>query len=263
MIKKGFFVIFGIYILILIGIYFFQEKIIFRAKDLPKDHIYSFENKVEEITIKTDDNIALNALHFKVENSKGVILYFHGNKGNLERWGKKVQPLLNYGYDLLIMDYRGYGKNLGKRSEVIMYSDAELAYEYLLKSYDQEKIVVYGRSLGGTFATYVASRNHPKQLILEATFNNIIDVSQSLAPIFPFKKLFKFEFNSGQFIQNVKVPTTIFHGTDDSLVPIKLAEKLYNNSNKNLTEFLKINSGTHHNLNEFNEYNRKLKKLLE
>ena len=198
MIKKSVFIIFGIYILLLLGIYFFQEKIIFRAKDLPKDYTYSFDKKVDEVNLIAQDNVSLNALHFKVENSKGVILYlqcvlgnlryvilyFHGNKGNLKRWGEKVQPLLNYGYDLFIMDYRGYGKNDGNRTEDNMYSDAQLSYDHLVKSYSEDEIVVYGRSLGGTFATYVASRNHPKQLILEATFNNIVDVSKSILPIF-------------------------------------------------------------------------------
>ena len=263
MIKKSLFIIFGIYILLLLGIYFFQEKIIFRAKDLPKDYTYSFDKKVDEVNLIAQDNVSLNALHFKVENSKGVILYFHGNKGNLKRWGEKVQPLLNYGYDLFIMDYRGYGKNDGNRTEDNMYSDAQLSYNHLAKSYNEDEIVVYGRSLGGTFATYVASKNHPKQLILEATFNNIVDVSKSILPIFPFKRLYNFQFNSEKLISNVKAPTTIFHGNDDTLVPIELAKKLYAQSNKDTTEFVEIVGGTHHNLEKLKIYKKKIEDLLK
>jgi hypothetical protein len=243
MIKKTVIIILGIYVLLLVGIYFFQERIIFRAKDLSKNHMYTFDSKFEEINLTTDDNITLNALHFKVDNPKGVILYFHGNKGNLERWGHKVKPLLNYGYDLFIIDYRGYGKNEGKRTEKNMYEDAQLAYDYLLKSNTEDRIIVYGRSLGGTFATHVASKNSPKQLILEATFTSIIDISKNILPIFPFQKLYRFHFESSKIIPNVKVPTVIFHGNEDSLVPIHVAEELYSHSNKSNTEFVKIESG--------------------
>lgn len=263
MIKKGLFIILGIYILLLLGIYFFQERIIFRAKDLSKNHTYSFDTKFEEVNLLTSNDITLNSLHFKVDNPKGVILYFHGNKGNLERWGHKIEPLLDYGYNLFIIDYRGYGKNDGKRTQDNMYQDAQLAYEYLLKNYNEENIIVYGRSLGGTFATYVASQNNPKQLILEATFSSIIDVSKSILPIFPYQKLYKFHFESYKLIPEVKVTTTIFHGNKDSLVPIDIAKKLYSHSNKKNTEFVEIQNGTHHNLELFDEYKEKLKLILK
>jgi pimeloyl-ACP methyl ester carboxylesterase len=263
MIKKTVIIILGIYVLLLVGIYFFQERIIFRAKDLSKDHVYNFESNFEEVDLITSHNISLNSLHFKVDNPKGVILYFHGNKGNLERWGHKVKPLLNYGYDLFIIDYRGYGKNEGKRTEKNMYEDAQLSYDYLLKTYSEDEIVVYGRSLGGTFATYVASNNNPKQLILEATFTSIIDVSKSIIPIFPFKKLYKFHFNSFKMIPNINVPTVIFHGKEDSLVPIRIAEELHSYSNKGITELIQIDNGTHHNLEEFDVYKEKLKSILK
>ncbi len=263
MIRKIILIVLGVYILCLIGIYFFQENIIFRAKDLSKTHNYSFESKFEEVNVNTSDNVQLNSLHFKVDKPKGVILYFHGNKGNLERWGHKIQPLLKYGYDLFMIDYRGYGKNNGKRTEENMYSDAQLVYDYLLSKYDEKQIIVYGRSLGGTFATYVASKNNPKELILEATFSSIVDVSKNILPIFPFSKLYKFHFESFKIIPEVKIPTTIFHGNKDSLVPFSLAQKLYASSNKENTEFITIDEGTHHNLSEFDVYQNKLQKILQ
>lgn len=263
MIKRFVLIAIGIYILCLIGIYFFQEKIIFRAKNLSKNHVYTIDANFEEINLKANDEVTLNALYFKVDNPKGVILYFHGNKGNLERWSHKIKPLLNYDYNLFMIDYRGYGKNDGERTEKYMYSDAQLAYDFLLDKFEEDQIVVYGRSLGGTFATYVASKNKPKHLILEATFNNILDVSKKLIPIFPFKKLYRFNFNSDELIKNVTVPTTIFHGDLDSLVPLLLAQKLYLNSNKKTSELIIIDKGTHHNLSESIIYKNKVKKILQ
>lgn len=263
MIKKGVFIILGIYVFLLIGIYFFQEHIVFRSKNLSKNHIYTFDNKFEETNLTTTDNSVINALHFKVKNPEGVILYFHGNKGNLERWGNKITPLLDYGYDLFVIDYRGYGKSTGKRTEESMYSDAQLSYDYLLKLYKENQIVVYGRSLGGTFATYIASKNNPKYLFLEASFSSIVDVAKSKALIFPFDRLFRFKFKSYEIIENVKVPTTIFHGNEDTLVSINIARKLYQHSNKENTEFTEIDKGTHHNLGEFESYKKKMKTILK
>jgi len=262
MVRKIILILLSTYVLLLIGIYLFQEKIIFRAKHLEKSHTYVFEKEFEEINLTTDDNSVLNALHFKVKNPKGVILYFHGNKGNLERWKNKVNPLLSYGYDLFMIDYRGYGKSTGKRTEENMYADAQLSYDHLKKSYEEHKIVVYGRSLGGTFATYVAANNNPKHLILEATFSSIVDVSKSIVPIVPFQLLYKFSFKSFEHISKVSTRTTIFHGNIDSLVPLHLAEKLYAHANEGITEFIKIDKGTHHNFSTFNLYKDKMAELL-
>lgn len=262
MVRKVIIVIFSLYLLLLIGIYLFQEKIIFRTKYLEKNHAYIFEQEFEEVNLTNDDGSVINGLHFKTENSKGVILYFHGNKGNLERWKNKVAPLLTYDYDLFIIDYRGYGKSTGKRTEENMYKDAQLSYDYLLKAYSENEIVVYGRSLGGAFATYVAAQNKPKHLVLEATFSSIVDVSKGLVPIVPFQLLYKFPFESYRQISNVSISTTIFHGNNDSLVSMLIAEKLYAHANKEITKFVKIDKGTHHNLSTFNVYKDKMAELL-
>ena len=84
MIKKIFFIIVGIYLFLLAGLFFLQEKIIFQSEKLENNYTYTFDKEFEEINLKTEDNSTINALHFKVKNPKGIILYFHGNKGSLE-----------------------------------------------------------------------------------------------------------------------------------------------------------------------------------
>lgn len=143
---------------------------IFMPELLPQTYTYSFLGNFHEINSKTEDGSKLNALHFKVDNLKGVVLYFHGNAGDLSRWGIVVQKFEDLQYDVLVMDFRTYGKSIRKLSQSAFYNDAQVFYGYLLKSYNEEEIVVYGRSLRTTFATYVASKNHPKQVILEAPF---------------------------------------------------------------------------------------------
>ena len=262
MFKKTIIILTILYISILIGFYFFQENIIFRPEKSSENFIYTFDKNFEEIDIEVTDKASINAIHFRVEKPKGVVLYFHGNKGNLNRWGNIVLPFTNYNYDVFVMDYRGYGKSTGKRTEDLMYSDAQSCYDYISKLYDEKNIVVYGRSLGGTFATFVASQNNPKQLILEATFYSMTEVIKNKLPILPYSELLKFKFETDKFIGHVKVPTVIFHGNKDRLVSIDLGIKLFEKSNKKNTEFIEIDGATHHNIGEFPLYKKTLENIL-
>ncbi len=258
MLKKTILMFTILYLITLISFYFFQEKIIFQSKTYSKNYNYSFNANFEEINLKTKDGAFINGILFKVKNPKGIILYFHGNKGSLKRWGNLCLPLTGYGYDVFVIDYRGYGKSKGLRTETIMYNDVQFCYEYLLKSYDENSIIVYGRSLGGTFATYVASKNKPKLLILEATFNNMIDVMSNNLPILPYAYLLKYKFETSQLISKVNVPTIIFHGNKDRLISIDLSKKLYEKSNKKYTKFIELNGATHHNIGKFKKYKNTL-----
>ncbi len=262
MIKKTIIILVVLYVIILLGFYFFQNFIIFQPKKTAQNYQYIFSKNFEEVNLKVDDNTTLNAIHFKVESPKGVILYFHGNRGNLERWGVIASSLTKYNYDVFVMDYRSYGKSTGKRTEDLMYDDAQFCYDYLKQTYSESNIVVYGRSLGGTFATYVASKNTPKQLILEATFSSLKDVIISKLPILPFSKILKFKFNTDQFISEVKCQVLIFHGRKDRLVSLKLAKKLVSHSNKDRTQFIEIDNATHHNINDFEIYHQTLELLF-
>jgi len=124
---------------IMIGglLYFLQEKLIFHPSILAQDYQYEFRVNFEELFLNTSDNAIINALHFKIDKPKGVILYYHGNAGDLSRWGEVVQYFVEQQYDVLVMDYRTFGKSTGKLSEEALYSDAQFCYNYLLKTYDE------------------------------------------------------------------------------------------------------------------------------
>ena len=206
--------------------YFFQEKFIFLATQLPKDFKFSFDINFEEINLKNSDDETINAIHFKVEKPKGVILYFHGNRGDLSRWGKITAWFTQFNYDVFVIDYRNYGKSSGEFNEQKMLQDALLAYDFVKEKYKESEIVVYGRSLGTTFATKVASKNNPKELILEVPFYNLMSAVKyhiKFSPAF----LFKYTFKTNEFIKNVNCPVTFFHGTDDRVTNPKDADKLF------------------------------------
>ena len=262
MLKKFILTVVTLYLLVLVGLYFFQEKLIFQSKKLDKNFTYTFNKEFEEINLTTEDNAIINALHFKVKNPKGIILYFHGNRGSLERWGTITSKFTDYEYDVFVMDYRGYGKSTGKRKEQNLYNDALLCYDYLKKSYSENNIILYGRSLGGTFATYTASKNNPKKLLLESPFYNLANTANFHYPFLP-TFLLKYKFRSDEYITKVKCPIIIFHGTKDDVTPHKGGRKLFEKATVQLKEFVSIDNGTHHDLASFKLYTTKIKKLLQ
>jgi predicted alpha/beta-fold hydrolase len=252
--KKVIFILLGLYIMITSSLYFLQEKLLFLPTVLEQDYVYNFSYPFEELFLKTDDAAVINAIHFKVEKPKGVILYFHGNAGDLSRWGIITEYFVEKQYDVLVMDFRTYGKSTGVLSEQALYNDAEFCYNYIKSRYNEDSITIYGRSLGTGMASYVASKNKPKQLILETPYYSIVDVAKSRFPMFPIETLLKYKFPSYQFIKNVECPIIIFHGTDDGVVPHKSAKKLFDVSPKSQTTFITIEGGNHGDLRSYDAY---------
>jgi len=259
--KKFIIVFLSIFVMIASALYFLQEKLLFFPNTLEQNYQYQFQDNFEELFFKTDENTIINALHFKVENPKGVILYFHGNAGDLSSWGTVSEYFVDMEYDVLIMDYRTYGKSTGKLSEVAIYSDAQYCYDYLLKQYSEDEITLYGRSLGTGIASYLASKNKAKQLILETPYYSILDVAKDRFPILPVKQLLKYHFPTYQFLPKATCPITIIHGTADSVVPYASAKKLLKLNIEDL-EFITVEGGEHNNLIEFEDYHKMIQTIL-
>ena len=248
---------------------YFQEKVVFLPVILPHDHTYDFENDFEEYLWDTPFDGKINALHFRIKNPKGVIAYFHGNADNLHRWGKIAVEFTKFGYDVLVMDYRGYGKSSGPRNEEYLYSDAQFFYDFAKENYGENKIIVYGRSLGGAFATKIAGENQPKMVILEATFYNLQDIVNRWLPEKVTDKVspkMTYHFLSNQNILKIKVPLYHFHGTKDSVVPLKSGKKLFEVFEKEhpkiAKKFIEIKGGTHEDLIKYDEFIEEMKKIL-
>lgn len=260
-IKKFLLILLGIYLLLGFSLYFFQEKILFLPTKLEANYQFEFTHNFEELFFKTKNEGLINAIHFKVENPKGVILYLHGNAGNLKRWGKIAEYFVDKQYDLLIIDYRTYGKSKGELSEHVFYTDAQYSYDYLMKNYTESDITLFGRSLGTGIASFVASKNNPKQLILETPYYSIPDVASRRFPIYPVQQLINYEFPTYKFLKETKCKVTILHGTNDQVVPYSSAKKLTNLNIENL-EFVTIKDGNHNNLIEFERYRNTIDELL-
>lgn len=251
-------------------IQFFQEKVIFLPILLPHQFDYELEHPFREYFFETPGEGLINALHFIVDQPKGVVLYFHGNADNLHRWAKHAAEFTQYGYDVFVMDYRGYGKSKGPRNEKLLFDDAQYCYDFLKKKYTEESMVVYGRSLGGAFATKIACDNTPRKVVLECTFYNLQDMANRylpnsittlLSPIFPY------HFLSNEYIRNITAPLRFFHGTQDLIVPFKSGKKLFEvleTTQPDLDKkFIEIKGGRHNNLAEFEIYRQEMDKFLK
>ncbi|MEQ6168254.1 alpha/beta hydrolase [Ekhidna sp. MALMAid0563] len=250
-----------IYVLIGLAIYLLQESLIFLPESLPDNYEYSFNKDFEEHSLIMKDGAVINALYFKLQDSRGLIVYFHGNAGNLARWGEVAEPFVDLGYEVLISDYRGYGKSTGSRSEKKLLSDAEEIYNFAKKLEREERIVIFGRSLGSAFASCLSSKNNPNKLILETPFYSLTDVARKLFPIYPAAWLLNYRFENHKYLRQTTAPIFIFHGNEDEIVPYESGQKLYEAVEEQATLFA-IDGGHHNDLAAFDSYWEHMKSVL-
>ncbi|NQX85483.1 MAG: alpha/beta fold hydrolase [Flavobacteriaceae bacterium] len=252
-----------LYILSLVFLYFKQEKFFFNPKVLAEDYVFEFDRSFEELYIPVGTNDTLHAVLFKTPESKGVVLYFHGNAGAIHNWGKRAHLFLDNGYDALFVDYRGYGKSKGlyTNGEALL-DDANAVYQYTKTLYDEDQIVVLGFSLGSGLASYVASKNNPKFLILNAPYYSWKTlIAEEIAPPIP-KFIINYDIPTYRYIPKIKCPIHIFHGTKDFLIHPNTNSKLLQALNpKSITLTLIENAG-HNGIHITKTYYDKLKTLL-
>ncbi len=241
-------------------LYFVQEKLIFFPTVLPKDYQYNFTFPFEEINLKTADSTTLNSLLFKSENSKGVVLFFHGNGGDLHNWGQKAHVYLNNNYDVLFIDYRGYGKSDDKiTSESQLINDGQIAYDFLKKYYPEINITISGTSIGTGIASIIAAQNNPKQLLLNAPYFSLKSLIKEKVPTVP-SFVIKYYLESYLYLPEVTCPITIFHGTEDEVIPVHHSKKLKETIP---TIDLHLLEGLHHNdLTDSNAFYKIMKEVL-
>ena len=256
----AFFVV--IYVLIVSYVYFNQVGMVFQGAGLPKNYKFDYQQKFEELNIKSYDGINLNGLLFKAENSKGLVFYLHGNAGTLETWGKIAKIYTNLGYDIFILDYRSFGKSEGEiENEEQLNNDIATAYKTLCGRYPENKIIIAGYSIGSGLAAVLASENKPKALILQSPYFSFTELSSKRVPFFPnFMK--KFHLETFRYLPKVKGPVYIFHGIDDELIPYENSVRL-NKLLKSDEHFYSLKNQGHIGMNENEDFQSQLKIILQ
>lgn len=256
-------VLLGLYFLICLLAYFFQEKLIFFPQVLAKDFRFRFTGEFEERYLEMKDGKKLHALLFKAENSKGVVFYLHGNAGSLEGWGGVAETFTDLNYDVLIPDYRGFGKSEGSvKSEDQLHGDTQILYDFLKNNYSENRILVLGHSIGSGMAVKVASENTPKLLILQAPFYSVPDLAQNIKPLEIFPTfLIKYKFSNGKFLKKVNAPVVILHGDEDKIIYYGSSQKLKQEFKPGDT-LITLNGYGHNNFLDSESYRREIKQVL-
>ena len=242
--------------------YFIQDRFIFKPEKLPADFRFRYDIPFNELNFDVSPGVRINGLHFYRKDPKGLILYFHGNTRSIKGWAKYARDFYRYDYDVVLVDYRGFGKSTGKRNEKDMLNDMQFVYDTLIKQYPEQDIIVYGRSIGSGFATKIASENNPRYLILDSPYYNFRIVVERFLPILPVRYVLRYHLRTDKWIRHVNCHTYIIHGTKDRLIPIRHSERLQA-INPNKITLIRIVGGRHNNLPTFPEYHNFIRDILK
>lgn len=239
-----------LFLFIVIYLYFSQHKMVF----FPGKKLIMTPDEIglqyEDLYIQSGDKDKINAWYFPctdtTEELHGkVVLFCHGNAGNISHRLETVEYLLGFGTAIMLFDYRGFGKSEGSPGEVEVYQDALACYDWLINEngFTADQIIIFGRSLGGAVAVDLANKVTCGGLIVESSFTSAKAMAKEMFPVFPISLILKYELNSVDKINHVNCPVLVTHSTEDEIIPYRMGEELFNAAGKP-RKFVKF-SGSH------------------
>ena len=189
-------------------------------------------------------------------------VYFHGNKRNISWYSRFASQFTNNGYEVLMIDYPGFGKSSGKFTEKLLYEWSRQLYKFARSTYTADSIIIYGKSMGTGLASYLASREQCRRLILETPYYDMPSVISHYLPVYPVGRMLHYQLPNYEYLQFVDEPVSIFHGTDDGVISYRNAKRLKKYL-KSSDEFVTVADGKHNNLYSFPLVTQKLDSLLQ
>lgn len=258
-----------LYALVGIGVYYLQEKFLFHPEPMLRSDHFDMSQPHHEINIPFDATSNLNIVQFHPDtlstgqgrSSRGVVLYFHGNRKNISWYAPYTEIFTRQGYHVWMIDYPGFGKSTGALTEKRLYDYASQLYRLARRSYGTDSILLYGKSLGTGIAAQLASSNMARLLILETPYYSIPSLFSHYLPLYPVNRMIKFKVPTHEFLQKTRMPIVIFQGTDDGVVPFSNAKKL-ETFLKPGDKFIRIEGGTHNDLTRKDIYQQTIDSLL-
>ncbi len=235
------------YGLLVVLVYFMQGRMLYLA-EMPGRTLTMTPIDVgmdyQDVSIETTDGVTLHGW-FISGRSPQVLLFFHGNAGNISHRLDSIEQFRNLGLSVLIIDYRGYGQSTGRTTERGIYRDADAAWRYLIEDRGivPSDIVIFGRSLGASVASRLASEYQPLALIVESSFTSIPDIAQDLYPWLPARWLSRLSHATRDYVRDVRCPILIIHSRDDEIIPFRHGESIFASANEPRT--LLTIRGTH------------------
>lgn len=235
----------AIYVGLSAFLFFAQSRLIY----FPTSEIVATPDQIglsyKSVSFKAPDGIRLSGWFIPAESPRGVVIFCHGNAGNISHRLESIDIFHGLRLSTFIFDYRGYGASEGTPSEEGSYLDAKGAWNYLIEheGLDPFDIILFGRSLGGAVASCLAREHRPKALIIESAFTSASDLAGELYLFLPTKLLCRYKYDTLAAIREVQCPVLIVHSQEDRIVPFRHARKLFDAANDPKV-FLEI-SGSH------------------
>lgn len=222
----------GVYCTFALMLFFLQSRLV-HLPNMPGRELMATPQQLglnyEPVSFMTDDGVKLHGWYIPAQKAQGTLLFFHGNAGNISHRLDSLVIFNRLGLDILIFDYRGYGRSEGTPSEGGLYKDAEAALRYLRGQRDlsMQAIIFFGRSLGGSVAAWLAARYPPAALIIESSFTSAQDMAAELYPFLPTRLLTRLRYDTLNNLQAVRSPVLIVHSRDDEIIPFQQGRKLF------------------------------------
>ena len=234
-----------IYLLLVVYLFFFQARFMYAPDREITATPAETGLEYEDVIIRASDGLKLSGWFIPAERPRATILFCHGNAGNISDRLESIRVFNRLNLNIFIFDYRGYGRSEGKPSEKGTYLDSEAAYRFLTedKQIKNDDIIIFGRSLGGAVAAYLARKYNPGSLILEGTFTSALDIAKDIYPYLPVKIISRYNYNTEDYLNRTKCPVLIIHSSEDRMIPLTHGQRLFESANEP-KEFLEI-TGTH------------------
>lgn len=215
------------------GLYLMQPRMVFIPYSEVSENPADWGLAYEDVWLRTGDGLRLHAWYLPRPGARRVLLFLHGNAGNISHRRASLEIFHRLGLAVLILDYRGYGLSEGRPSEAGLYLDAAAAWDYLIgnRGFAPGDVVIFGRSLGGAVAARLAAgwsdRVRPGGLILESTFSSARDMARTLYPVLSHLVPLRFDFDTVQALAAVRCPVMVLHSREDEIIPYTLGLKVY------------------------------------
>lgn len=215
------------YALAAVWIYARQSRRVYRPRREMITHPGLHGHPWDDITLRTDDGVRLNAWYVPTPGARRVLMFFHGNTRNISHCMDSIALFQRFGFNVFLFDYRGYGRSEGVPDELGTYLDARAAWEYLLRErgFAPDDVVLLGRSLGAAIATWLAARHAPRALVIESTFISLPEVAADHHPWLPVRLLTRYHYPVADNLARVRCPVLVVHSRDDEIVPFRHAER--------------------------------------
>ena len=219
----------GVYVGLCVLLFLFQGRLLYHPDDEIAYTPARLRLDYDEVALTTEDGVRLAAWYVPAEAPRGTVLFCHGNAGNMSHRLSTIEVWNGLGWNLLLFDYRGYGRSEGSPDEEGTYRDAEAAWQYLTaeRGVAGTDLLVHGRSLGGAVAAWVAVQHPPKAVILESTFTSVPDAAARLWPGLPVRWLARYEYGTLDRVSRLACPVLIIHSRGDDLLPYAHGRALF------------------------------------